>query len=340
MNHRFILQPYRSIASRHTCPECNHKKCFSRYIDTQQEITFPSYVGRCNREQKCGYHFSPKNYFEKYPDKKYSDVRVKPPTNIELSQNHTVDYIDSALVRQTLQRYGENNLYQFLSSQFGKQKTLELMIRYKVGTANHWPGSSIFWQTDTQDRIRTGKIMLYDSETGKRVKKPHAYITWVHSVLHKNHFNLKQCFFGEHLLTRDRIRPVALVESEKTALIATFYLPQYLWIASGGKNGCLNPGSLSVLKNRTVILFPDLGATEYWQSKIPLMESLGIDIRLFDYLEQNATDIERKEGYDIADFLLRKKTGEAIMHEMINKNCHLKTLIEFFDLKRIDVSPE
>ncbi len=64
MTHRFILEPYKGVASRHTCPECNHNRCFSRYIDTENVVSFPEYVGRCDREQKCGYHFTPKEYFE------------------------------------------------------------------------------------------------------------------------------------------------------------------------------------------------------------------------------------------------------------------------------------
>ena len=35
---------------------------------------------------------------------------------------------------------------------------------------------------------------------------------------------LKQCFFGEHLL-REKTMPVAIVESEKTAIISSVYLP-------------------------------------------------------------------------------------------------------------------
>ena len=47
------------------------------------------------------------------------------------------------------------------------------------------------------------------------------------------------------LSNKDKTKPIALVESEKTALIASYYLPQFLWIASGGKNGCFNTKSLS-----------------------------------------------------------------------------------------------
>ncbi len=177
--------------------------------------------------------------------------------------------------------------------------------------------------------------MLYNPETGKRIKEPYNHVTWVHSLLHKDGYNLKQCFFGEHLLPDDKSRPVALVESEKTAIIASYYLPQFLWIASGGKNGCFNANSLSV--RRSVVLFPDLGATDYWQSKIGLMKSYGIDVQLFDYLEAKATENERKEGYDIADYMLKVRPNEAILQQMIKKNPNLKALIETFDLKLVSV---
>lgn len=211
------------------------------------------------------------------------------------------------------------------------------MAKYKVGTSKHWNGATVFWQMDYQNRVRTGKIMLYNPTTGKRIKEPYNHVTWVHSVLHKEDYNLKQCFYGEHLLSEDKSRPVALVESEKTAIIASYYLPQFLWIASGGKNGCFNANSLSVLAGRSVVLFPDLGATDYWQSKISLMKSYGIDVQLFDYLEAKATENERKEGYDIADYLLNVRPDEAILQQMIKRNPNLKTLIETFDLKLVSV---
>lgn len=214
------------------------------------------------------------------------------------------------------------------------------MKRYKVGTSKYWDGATVFWQTDNQNKVRTGKIMLYNPETGKRIKEPYNHVTWVHSVLHKGDYNLKQCFFGEHLLPEEKSRPVALVESEKTAIIASYYLPQFLWIASGGKNGCFNVNSLSVLAGRSVVLFPDLGATDYWQSKIGLMKSYGIEVRMFDYLEANATENERKEGYDIADYLLKMKPVEAILQQMIRMNPALKTLIKTFDLKLISIQQD
>lgn len=127
------------------------------------------------------------------------------------------------------------------------------------------------------------------------------------------------------------------MESEKSALISSFYLPQYLWIASGGKNGAFNRDAMSVLRNRRVLLFPDLGATDYWNSKMEIIRSLGIEVSLFDFMERNATKEERDAGYDIADFLLREETKEAIFNRLIVLNPALKTLVETFDLQLVNV---
>ena len=202
MTHRFILEPYKSIASRHTCPECKHKRYFSRYIDTEGAISFPEYVGRCDREQKCGYHLTPKTYFEQNPEQcEQTQARERPfrPTPPPSSTS----YIDEALVKQSMSHYKENKLFQFLLSQFGEDESLRLMKLYRVGTANHWQGSTVFWQTDIQGKVRTSKIMLYNPANGRRIKEPHNHITWVHSLIHKDGFTLKQCFFGEHLLAKD-----------------------------------------------------------------------------------------------------------------------------------------
>ena len=63
------------------------------------------------------------------------------------------------------------------------------------------------------------------------------------------------------------------------------------------------------------------------------MKRYGIEVQMFDYLEAHANEKERKEGYDIADYLLKVKPDEAILQQMIKRNPVLKTLIETFGLK-------
>ena len=44
------------------------------------------------------------------------------------------------------------------------------MKRYKVGTSKYWDGATVFWQTDNQNKIRTGKIMLTGIRTELRTR--------------------------------------------------------------------------------------------------------------------------------------------------------------------------
>jgi hypothetical protein len=329
-----MLEPYKGIASRHTCPACEQKRCFSRYIDSENKISFPNHVGRCDREEKCGYHFTPKQYFEENPERREELTTHQsslPQYRQPLKEKET-SYMNNSLVESSLSHYKQNKFFQYLITQFGEEDSLFLMTKYRVGSAKHWEGATVFWQTDINGRVRTGKVMLYDPEIGKRVKYPYNHITWAHSLLKQEDFNLKQCFFGEHLLRNQESQPVAIVESEKTALIAAFYMPQFQWIATGGKNGCFNDESLQVLQNRKVILFPDLGAWDDWVVKSDKLKNRNIEVEVFDFLEKRATPEQRKEGYDIADFLLEAKQPTAILQAMIQRNPALKILMKEFDL--------
>ena len=338
--HRFILQPYKGVATRHTCPACHKKRCFSRYIDTEKQISFPDDVGRCDHEQSCGYHLTPKEYFERNPQAKplHGDFatpsawRAKPT-----EQRKPTSFIAAETVSQTLHGYEKNNLYLFLRSKFGAEDAIKLIKDYRVGTSKHWPGSCVFWQTDANGDTRTGKVMLYNADSGKRVKEPFNHVTWVHSLLKMPDFNLRQCFFGEHLLPMNRGKSVAIVESEKTALVAAYYLPEYVWLATGGKNGCFNADALRVLRGCQVILYPDIGATDQWRQKLSLLRSLGIEASIFNFLEDVATDDERTAGLDIADYLLQIEPDQAILQSMIRRNPILQTLIDELQLTLVSV---
>ena len=137
-------------------------------------------------------------------------------------------------------------------------------------------------------------------------------------------------------MSQETQKTVGLVESEKTALIASHYLPQSRWFATGGKHGCFKSSSLTPLLGRNVILFPDLGATAYWQEKMLMMQSMGIEVQLFDYLERHAPSKDQHEGYDIADYLLQIKTKESVLSELIRRNPALKLLVDKFELRVVE----
>lgn len=257
----------------------------------------------------------------------------------------TMDYrlstIDQKVFRQSLGGYHQNNFTSWLLGLFGGDITRAVISKYLVGTSKHWPGATVFWQVDENGAIRTGKVMLYGHD-GKRVKKPFNHITWAHVLLGKSvesespqvrktegtagaspasglpqcscfrtfptsrTSGLQQCLFGTHLLREEPWKPVAVVESEKSAIIASVYLPQFVWLAAGSLNN-LNPVKCAVLKGRNVTLFPDLNAFEKWQRKAA---ELGMGFKISALLEQTATDAERRDGLDIADYLLRFSPSE------------------------------
>ena len=341
-SYRFILEPYnRNKRNRYSCPNCGKRYQFTRYVDTEEGITFPDYVGKCNRTNKCGYHYTPSMYFDQnpYEREKIREQSHSFPTIVDVKlSTHNVpepSFINRSILEQSLRQYNHNNLFVYLCGQLGTKTATQLMQTYQIGTAKKWGNSTVFWQVDIQGRVHTGKVMLYNPDTGKRIKEPYAKISWVHTILNLPSFTLNQCFFGEHLLAGNN-KPVAIVESEKTAIIASAYLPKYVWLATGGKNGCFNEQHFEVLRGRNVVLFPDIGMKDEWMKKIVPMRRKGISVNISDYLELYATDEEKKNGYDIADYLIKEKSGEAILQYMRQKNPVLQKMIDLFKLELID----
>ena len=325
--------------SKTTCPKCERKACFTRYVDELGEISFPSHVGKCDHENSCGYHFSPKDYFKDNPQVSISEFPAKPKAQ-SIAQNKETppSFIETDIMQQSLKLYDSNPLYTFLTRTIGKENTDKLFALYKVGTSRKWNGATVFWQIDSLGKVHSGKIMLYDANTGRRVKEPHAHVCWVHSELKKQGFKLQQCFFGEHLLALYPDKRIFIVESEKTAIIAAHFIPDGLWIATGGKNGCFNAQAIKVLSGRDVILMPDLGATSEWQEKASILRPICRSVSVSSVLEDVATDEQRKQGLDIADFLLMKDTPQMILQRMIDKNPVLQRLIDELDLGLVDES--
>ena len=185
---------------------------------------------------------------------------------------------------------------------------LNIFRRYKVGMKP--TGEVIYWQHDLQGNCRGGKLMKYDNN-GHRLKDYGA--KWMHSLLRQPDFNLCQVPFGLHLLPSFPMDcSVAVVESEKTALLAAAYHTIYfnnesrlpLFIATGGAGNLKN--TLKYLKGRHVVIFPDEDQMIEW-SKIasqfaPSFRSLTIDTSV----RQKVIDGTLPPKSDYGDLLAQK----------------------------------
>ena len=70
-SYRYQLERYRGRSTRYVCPQCHRKGSFTRYIDTHNNNEYINdNVGKCNRLDKCGYHYTPKQYYADNPWKR------------------------------------------------------------------------------------------------------------------------------------------------------------------------------------------------------------------------------------------------------------------------------
>ena len=264
-DYKYILE---KGSAKHICPQCA-KKRLVRYINNFDNAYLPTEYGRCDRESNCGYHLNP--YLNGYvksidDDDMYRSSSTKRKLTSDNLVANQISYIESDIVKQSRKLYNQNNFTIWLDNVVGPSMASKAISRYHIGTSKHWPGATIFWQIDRHGNVRSGKIMLYDKKSGHRVKNPFPHITWVHVVASYKSFNLKQCLFGEHLLNSNLSSPVGIVESEKTAIVASVYLPHLVWLAAGSLSNLTIP-KLEGLKGRKIFLFPDHQGYEKWTAK-------------------------------------------------------------------------
>ncbi|MGB5821442.1 MAG: DUF6371 domain-containing protein [Saonia sp.] len=224
-------------------------------------------------------------------------------------------YHDPELISKCGRNFRYNNFVQFLRTAFNPDEVKRAILTYCIGTSKHWQGANIFWQIDDQNRVRHGKVMLYDKTLGKRSRNGQgkALISSVRSVLKLKDFNLKQCLFGLHLINEKKTRTIALVEGEKTAVIMSILKPGYLWMATGSKQG-FKYEMLKPIKDYNVVAFPDKSEYYEWLNVAVELNSVGFKIAVNDWMESQT---EYPKGTDLADVYLdevKKPSNEASSH--------------------------
>ena len=306
MEYKYKLEKY-SSNSKKTCPSCGRAKCFTRYIDTESGQYDNDNVGLCDHKNSCGYHLPPKK-FKVFNDPK--DLKDFRPIQ---KKEKTLCEIDPYYLKLALKCEIMSDFETFLRSRFTQEEVDKAVERYFL--SSNKDGHVVYWQIDNLSRIRTGKIMAYNPITGKRLKEDNLKIkplTWVHAelkckMLLDKDWQLSQCLFGLHLLNQFPDKRVNIVEGEKTAVIMSIFLPEELWMSTGGYDG-LNKEKLMPLKGSQIRLFPDLGCYDGWLLKAEeIMRQSGLKIDIFKGLEEFDKNLGLKEGDDLADLYLSCK---------------------------------
>src|SRR5690554_1445403 len=135
--HRYSLE---KGSKKHHCPDCN-KKTFVLYIDTETGDYLPEQYGRCDRENKCGYHsapppetlcyFVPIDTIKEISAKAYKIQQGKIekilPKSVVFEQMPKGIYIAAYFIDEPKYNFNLqcNNLEQKYFSDFGSTKVLE-----------------------------------------------------------------------------------------------------------------------------------------------------------------------------------------------------------------------
>lgn len=336
--HRYILEPG---SRKHHCPECS-KKTFVCYIDRDTGEYLPEQYGRCDRESKCTYHLNPyKDGYAKAIREQEQGNRSKLPSNWKPQRKKVKPqpepvFIPVEVFKQTLQpdRYEQNtflqNLLHRVQYPFEATDVEKVVSLYYLGTVakGYRTGAITFPFIDKAGNVRTVQVKQFDQTN-------HTTGTdFLHSIIDKLHTRnnkplpgwlegyTKQdkfvsCLFGEHLLSKYPLNPVALVEAPKTAVYGTLYfgLPEspenLIWLAVYNKSS-FTLDKLKILQGRDVFTFPDLskdGNTfKEWQAKAKELENRLPRTRFVfsDLLEQLAPERDKSEGNDLADYLIKQ----------------------------------
>lgn len=265
----------RKSSRKEVCPRCGQRR-FVPYVSALDHKTLAGAMyGRCDREQNCGYIC--------YPDTPAPEGVQR----VEVVQAEPLRFVPAAVEANA------SALYTYAQWLLTEIDALAVWARYRIGAVG---SRTIFWLIDENNEIRSGKAIHY-LPNGHRDKTVTPPVQWCHKMpAFKGMYSgseLQQCLFGVHLLTKTETRPVAVVESEKTAAMMSAIEPQFVWVACGGSQGLKSEDKLKPLAGREVLLVPDHG--QYWNWK-RVADAHGW--KIFGYIEEHPLF----EGCDILDY--------------------------------------
>lgn len=317
------------------CPNCG-KHTLVRYVENDTGSLLPEQYGRCDREVKCSYHFNP--YLTGYATRIKEVSRNKEvyvATGLKSTSKEELTFVPSEVLMQTLNPdgYEYNNFIQnlFINAPypFNKEDVEKVVSQYYIGTVQNGyrAGAITFPFVDIGGKVRAIQVKVFD-------KTNHTTETdFLHSIIEKHHRRRNEpipawiesykknelkvsCLFGEHLLSRYSLNPIALVEAPKTAIYATLYFgfpeqpENLLWLAVYNLSS-LNFEKCRVLAGRKVFLFPDLSgngkAFQLWTKKAKEFSSQMPETRfeVSPLLETLAPNSLKENGGDLADVLIK-----------------------------------
>jgi hypothetical protein len=331
---------------RSDCPFCGKRGKYSAYIDTKTNELASIEYGMCSSCQES----------------------KRPPDNYISSESIHVDdeklgyyEADTLMINTILQYYKpqyhiHNNFIEGLESRFGKAPVARAVHLFKLGKFRDSyeceSSAVVFPYLYTDTHCCTGKLMWFDNDLHRIKEGKKQYPRFLHNLIYTDDrgthydfndydtdddmndiivpFKLKLCLFGHNQIINDKKKTICLVESEKTAVIMSIVLPEFIWVASGGKT-LIQDYKFLFFTGRKCLVFPDLSEDDnvyqYWFEKLTYYNrKYGYDFEIIDYYSgflKNDNELIRYckcvGKFDIADFVMDLNTNNAYTDFIKNK---------------------
>lgn len=252
------------------------------------------------------------------------NISRKNISNVTTQQQATMNLLDPTLTTQCMST--ETTFCRALVSTgiLTESQMRHAADIYRLGATKD--GGVIFWNIDQNQQLLEGKIMWYLDDCHRDHHHNPSTISSrliAHGKLPKE-WTATNCLFGLHLINVNEGCIIAVVESEKTAVICSQLIPsmggtKVIWMASGGK-GALSMQLLQPVLGKKVILFPDTDTTgECYNSWLKIasqanssLPSTAGKVFVSNLLELHATDDQKRRKIDIADFIDPHRPSPAL----------------------------
>lgn len=286
------------------CPGCGHRDKFRYYEDLAGNRLED--FGRCDRTSACGYWNIPSGRRFTAPPEGY----VAPPEPKQIfPDSKIVAKLNKALLDQ------ESPFHEFALS-LGVSH--EHLAKWRVGseTSTKRGHQTVYVHVNQYGQIVNAKWFTY-LPTGKRDKDIESVSLKQPTNNEETHERYGLCIYGEHLFDDTRERWVMLVESEKSAVLGSWFYPAFDWAAVGSANG-LTDAKIQVLTGRKVYWLADSDGNE------PKLDNRG-SVKRDPNGEPQRTEGGRKNSS------LRKLAAYHIRHEILDLFPHRKDGYDIVD---------
>ena len=318
------------------CPECGEDR-FVRMVNENGEF-YPPEVGRCDREDSCGYMYHASAYLKDNPNAadEFKYGKVQKPKKRIIDGYYSFPIVLYEVLKDSKKRDCERMISNYnyapefssylkeqhnITDQFLQQK----MDEYKIieCTGNYWiiyedrreklmqETYLLYFYMSVTNEIRAIEKIHYDGFKRSKNRSNEILNKQLHYFARLNYnintTEINWCLFGEHLLNQFPEKPIIVVEGVKTAFGMSLFYPQFNWLATGSANRLIH---LNFKTDHTVKFLPDAGFVngksycEIWQHKIKKMYGVYFRYYVHDFNYDCSTD-EIKDGCDILDIQLK-----------------------------------